>query len=166
MVKFIFYFALFIGLFCLETSFIASLPKPLSYTPLILASSIFLIQYRSSWIGICWLAGYGLLLDLFGLAMFKPQLLLYSLVGLATWQLSKHLFTNRSLYGILGSGLVAFIMVSFTEIAYLLFQAFFLENDLPQIEIANYYLFKLVLFILILFIFFQSSHAFQKQKNI
>ena len=166
MAKFFFYVALFIGLFCFETSFITSLPEPLSYIPLVLAASVFIIQYRGSWIGVCWLAAYGLLLDLFGITSFKPQLILYLLVGLVIWQLSKHIFTNRSLYGILGSGLVAYILITLTEISIFLYRGYFLGSELPLVDIANYYMFKLILFVLVLFIFFQGSHVFQKQKNI
>jgi len=166
MAKFFFYTLLFIGLFCVETSLIASLPEPLNYIPLVLAASIFIIQYRSSWIGIFWLASYGLFLDLFGIASFKPQIIVYFLVGLVIWQLSKQVFTNRSLYGILGSGLVAYILVTLSEIIVFLYRSYFLGSDLPLVDIANYYMFKLILFVLVLFIFFQISHVFQKQKNI
>lgn len=92
--------------FC-ETGFFASLPAPLRYTPLTFAVGIYLLQSRGWWPAVWLLAGFGFFLDVSGIAPFPLQTMTYAAAGGAAYAASRVLFSNRSLYGILGCGAAA-----------------------------------------------------------
>ena len=108
MSKYFITFVLLILLAVIETSLFQFLPSPFSHIPLVLICSVFMIQYRSSTIGVWWLFGYGLFLDLLGIGIVPGESVIWLITGYATWLVSQRLLTNRSLYGILGSGLFTF----------------------------------------------------------
>jgi hypothetical protein len=86
--------------FFLQVSFIASLPDPLLWTPIVLVTGAAVTQHLGVRDGASWIAASGMVFDAFGLTPFG----LGTVSGLvaAGWLLfaSQHIFSNRSLYGI------------------------------------------------------------------
>lgn len=90
---------------CAETGLVASVPGPLRALPLVLAVGVYLVQLRGWRPGIWLIAGFGLLLDLLGIGPSPAQTLAYGAAAFVVAVLSERLFSNRSLYGILGCGI-------------------------------------------------------------
>ncbi len=88
-----------------ETGFIASLPGAWRFLPVVFATSVYLVQLRGWRFGGWLLAGFGVLLDLLGIGALPWQTLAYGAAALAVYAVSLHVFSNRSLYGLLGAGL-------------------------------------------------------------
>ncbi len=118
MIKSIVIIATLIIAIIIETSFVSSLTGPLCCIPLILALAVYLIQYRGSKLGIWWLAGYGLYLDYMQIGIWPVETLIWLTIGILSWLLSQRLFTNRSLYGILGCGLFAFFLSNILHLTF------------------------------------------------
>ncbi len=92
---------------CLETGLVAAVPGPLRFLPFVLAVGVYLTQSRSLPAGPWLIAGFGLFLDGFGLASVPFQTGAYALAAVAAAVSSRELFSNRSLSGLLGCGLLA-----------------------------------------------------------
>ncbi len=90
-----------------ETGFLASIPGPIGFAPFALALGTYLTQSRGWWGGPWLIASFGLFLDASGLAPVPGQTLAYAAAAWAAWLSARELFSNRSLYGILGCGAVA-----------------------------------------------------------
>jgi hypothetical protein len=97
----------FIAMTALQLGFIASLPGVLALTPLVFGISIYMLQHHGLIDGVWWLVGFGLQLDMLGLAPMVPIALAYLAAGLVAVFSSRHLFSNRSYYGIVGCVLLA-----------------------------------------------------------
>jgi hypothetical protein len=150
MSKYLIAFILLVLLFIIETSFLQLLPSPINYFPLVLICSVFMIQYRSSTIGLWWLFGYGLFLDILGIGAVPGESIIWLLVGYTTWILSQRLLTNRSLYGILGSGFLAFTLGTVVHLV--------LTLSLP----GSYILWQILWLVLALYLLFQFASRVSK----
>lgn len=86
--------------FFLQVSFIASLPDPLSTIPLVLAVGAAVTQHLGVRDGASWIAAAGIAFDAFGLTPMGFGTI--SGLAAAGWLIfaSQHVFSNRSLYGI------------------------------------------------------------------
>ena len=101
---------LFLFLLCIvEAGFFSALPHPWRFTPLVFASAVYVIQHMGSRAGVSWLVGYGLFLDLWKLGVVPGETVLLLFVGFGTWILSRRIFTNRSLYGVVACALISWI---------------------------------------------------------
>lgn len=89
-----------------ETGFLASLPGPLRFTPAVFAVGVYAVQLRGWRSGTWLIAAFGLCVDAFGIAPVPLQTLAYGAAAVAVALSSERLFSNRSLYGLLGCGLV------------------------------------------------------------
>lgn len=99
--------ALFLLAACFETGFVASVPGPLRFLPFTLAIGTYLTQSRGWWGGPWLIAAFGLFSDAAGLSPIPLQTAACAAAAFAAWLSARELFSNRSLYGILGCGIVA-----------------------------------------------------------
>jgi rod shape-determining protein MreD len=96
---------LFLTLSVLQTSFFASLPGVLAYTPLVLSSGIYLLQHVGERTGAYWIAGFGLFIDVMGIPSFPAETASYACAALAADASARNLFSNRSWYGLAACGI-------------------------------------------------------------
>lgn len=122
-------FFIFLVIVLFETSFLTSLPSPLSLTPLVFGLSVYLIQHQGLLDGLYWIGGYGLFLQLFHLSPTPFPLFLFPIAGVVSYLSARHLFSNRSLYGVMACGLVGFFSLFFLELIFLFFH--FNASDSP-----------------------------------
>ncbi len=152
-------FILFLLLTVFETSFLASLPRPFLYTPLVLAASVYLIQHRSSRIGLWWLLGYGLFLDVTHLGFTAAETIVYLITGILTYLVSRHMFTNRSLYGVISGGVVAFVSSSVLHLLILLLERIYSQNIFLWLEWLNMLFWQATLLLILLLIIFYVAQS-------
>ncbi|OGL95159.1 hypothetical protein A2348_02445 [Candidatus Uhrbacteria bacterium RIFOXYB12_FULL_58_10] len=103
-------FLLFLALAIIQTSFFASLPGLLAYTPLVAASGVYLVQHVGERYGAFWIASFGVFLDILSIPSFPLETFPYVTAGLAAYLSARHLFSNRSWYGLIACG--AFTLLS------------------------------------------------------
>lgn len=121
MTRSVFSFFVFLVLVLFETSFLTSLPSPLSLTPFVFGLSVYLIQHQGLLDGLYWIGGYGLFLQLLHLSPTPFPLLLFPIAGVVSYLSARHLFSNRSLYGVMACGLVGSLSLFFLELIFLFF---------------------------------------------
>lgn len=110
MIRFLPSFLLLLFLIIVETSFVGALPAPWRFAPVVFASAVYTIQHLASKSGVWWLFGYGIFLDIWHLGVMRGESVILLVVGLAAFLLSRRVFTNRSLYGVIGSAFVSFTL--------------------------------------------------------
>lgn len=157
---------LLLALAAIETSFIASLPGILALIPLVLMAAVYFIQHRGSTIGIWWLAGYGLFLDVMGIGYVMGETVIYLIVGILAYLVSQRTFSNRSLYGVLGCGLFAIVISIALHLGVQLVKTIYSKSDILWIEAGTFYLWQTVLLIIALFLVFSLSSRLKKFKLI
>lgn len=96
--------ALFLGLAIVQTSFFASLPGTLAYTPFVLSSGVYLVQHVGQRFGAYAVAGIGLWVSLLGIAVFPAEWFATAAAGVVAYASARHVFSNRSWYGLLACG--------------------------------------------------------------
>ncbi|NBS41542.1 hypothetical protein EBS80_02685 [bacterium] len=96
--------ALFLCLAILQTSFFASLPGVLAYTPFVLASGIYLAQHVGQRFGAYVVAGIGLWVSLLGISTFPAEWVASAAAGATAYLSARHIFSNRSWYGLTACG--------------------------------------------------------------
>lgn len=112
----------FLFLLCIvEAGFFSALPHPWRFTPLVFASAVYVIQHIGSRAGVGWLIGYGLFLDLWKLGAVPWETILLLFMGFGTWVLSRRVFTNRSLYGVVACALISWISWQLVTMVSLMF---------------------------------------------
>ena len=108
--------ATFFLLVVIQTSFLASLPSPFNYVPLLFAASIWLIQQEESLAGAAWLIGFGFWLDVWGIGGLPASTLAYSATAIAAVVSARRLFTHRSLYGVFSCACIALLARAGAEV--------------------------------------------------
>jgi hypothetical protein len=94
----------FLSLAAIQTSFIASLPGWLAFTPLVVAAGVYMVQYEGQAAGAVWIMVFGLFLEIMSIPSFPWETFSY-LVGAAICYFSaRHVFSNRSWYGLAACG--------------------------------------------------------------
>jgi len=166
MIRLIIASLLFIALATIETSFIASLPGVLALTPLVLMAAVYFIQHRGSMIGIWWLAGYGLFLDIMGIGYVAGETVIYLIVGVLSYLVSQRTFSNRSLYGVLGCGLFAIMSSAILHLGVQLIKTTYTDIEILWTEAAIFYLWQTILLLVVLFLLFGLSSRLEKIKLI
>lgn len=101
--------------FLLETSFFTSLPSLFAFTPLVFAAGVYLLQHQGIIDGLIWIIVYGFLLQVFHLFVSPMPVLVFLLGALVSALSARHLFSNRSLYGVLACALTGYASVVIAE---------------------------------------------------
>ena len=105
----------FLALLTIQLSFIQALPFPFDRTPLFLLVTIYLYQYVNQtqvwWWPIC----YGFILDVYTLSPAPLETISYSLLALCIGLLAKHVFTNRSFYGVSGTITTSLLILTVSQ---------------------------------------------------
>lgn len=140
---------------CFETGFVASIPGPLGFLPFTLAAGTYLTQSRGWWGGPWLIAGFGLFSDAAGLSPIPGQTFAYAAAAAAAWLSARELFSNRSLYGILGCGVVAWGAHTVTQTLIWAVQRF-TRGGADLSSYASWVGWRLVLSLFLLSIFFYA----------
>ena len=127
---------LFFLCYLVESSFIAFLPSPFDVFPLLFLFSLYGIQHLRSPVFGWGLVGMGLLDDLF-LRGFIPFETGVMVIAAAVALLSvRHLFIQRSWYGLLGCSLVTYVVIQVFSFSYVLILSFVGQHVVPWKSIA------------------------------
>ena len=113
---------LFLIVFLIETSFISSLPSIFSTIPLVFALSVYLIQHQGISDGVAWMIGYGFLIDLMHLSDISFSTIPITVAVIVAVITAKHLFSNRSFYGVLACAISSYV-------TFVLCEVFFTSNS-------------------------------------
>lgn len=115
MIRFGISMALFLLAFITETSFFASLPSVFATVPLVFAIGVYLIQHQGRMAGLIWILSYGLLVQTLHTSTYPLPLVAYGAGGFTSLIAAKHLFSNRSLYGVVACAWVGFASFVITQ---------------------------------------------------
>ncbi|OGL66471.1 hypothetical protein A2856_02150 [Candidatus Uhrbacteria bacterium RIFCSPHIGHO2_01_FULL_63_20] len=99
----------FLALFLAERAFIASLPAPFAAAPLVLAAGVYAVQHLSLPDGVAWILLGGIASDALALTPFPYATASSVAASACAVSLSRSVFTNRSIYGILACGSAAIV---------------------------------------------------------
>ena len=125
----------FLLLASIELGFVYGLPFPLDRTPLILIVSVFTFQSLDVRQGIWWVAAYGLVLDLLHVSFVPWEFVSYALASTVLVLTARHLFSNRSFWGILGTFTLSLLALTLTEILFAVTEVLFNDYALSLREI-------------------------------
>ncbi len=115
----------FFVLIVVQISFVQSLPYPLSSIPFIFIFSIFLFQYVSMRPAIWWILFEGVFFDFLGVGVGPLETVAYGLAALVVLLCERHLFSNRSYYGLAATTLLGLLTLASAEIAVSVIANFF-----------------------------------------
>lgn len=116
MIKTLLYLAIFLALFSIETSFIYSLPSPVDRIPLVITAVVFLYLYVGFPNVLWWMVFHGILLDTFSLSFVPFHWLAYVAAAVVTLLASRHVFSNRSFYGVAATTTIAIATLMIMEV--------------------------------------------------
>lgn len=157
MIKTLLYLAAFLTLFTLEVSFIHALPVPFDRMPLMLTSVVFLYLYVGFPAVLWWLIFHGILLQVFVLDFAPFHLLAYIAAAIVTVLASKHVFSNRSFYGVASTTALAIVTVLLVEILLSVIGTFFGQVSVPFGILLHVRLWGIALSALVLLLLFPLS---------
>lgn len=123
MSRFILYGCLFLLLAAGETSFLSSLPFPWATVPLIPIISIWLHHHVPSRIGAWVLLAWGVWYDVFGLSLWSSRTVTALVMTAILMYASGRLFSQHSVYGLLGLSFVVWIGWSLVEALFRFFSS-------------------------------------------
>lgn len=104
-----------------ELGVISAWPMPWSQLPLVFLTGVLIMHFVRPIFGVIWLLVAGLFLDLLGLPDV-PHLLTFGLSGAAGLFLAHRVFTNRSVYAMMGLGAAMYFVVSLVSLFWHLIQ--------------------------------------------
>ncbi|MEK7614887.1 MAG: hypothetical protein AAB431_00700 [Patescibacteria group bacterium] len=113
----------FLITFLFETSFFSSLPSFLALTPLVFGLSIYLIQHEGMMDGFVWMVLYGILMDLFHIAPIPFSFFAWVIAAGLSVLMARHVFSNRSFYGVLGCAFGGYLCLMLSETIILFLQS-------------------------------------------
>lgn len=119
MIRFFISSLLFIFLMMVESSFVHGLPTPFLYIPLVFACGLYLFQHLNSPIGVWWIFGLGVWLDFWHLGLMPFETIIYAVAALLAVWLGRSLFTNRSLYGVVGNASLTLLFIHLIHASFL-----------------------------------------------
>lgn len=136
-----------------EISFIRSLPGVFVYTPFVFALCVYVVQHQGVPAFIWWLPIHGLILDLN--VVGYPSIHVFSyLLGAAIVSLSaKHVFSNRSYYGVLTCAMIGFLGILLSE-AFFSFLRHFSVTQLAWNFFLEESMYRLVLLLFVVTLFY------------
>ena len=107
-----------------EASFFRSLPGWFTVTPLILGICVYFVQHQGIQECAWWLPVHGIFLDYLSLGTTMLESLPYMVSALFLLFSARHLFSNRSFYGLLSCGISGFVGLVVTQIFLNMFRIF------------------------------------------
>ncbi|HCC83777.1 TPA: hypothetical protein DEP96_02925 [Candidatus Uhrbacteria bacterium] len=140
--------AIYLALGFASTMFVAlgvipSLPFPLMYTPLVLITGLLVLQREGVGPGIAWLLLGSLLLSIDHVA---PRMLIPSIIAtLVAAIFANRVFATRSVYALMGLGLITGLTFSLVVLLGALFSVIFLATPLPTTLLLSLLAFFLLL---------------------
>ncbi len=106
----------FLLLASMEVGFVYALPFPIDRTPLVLVVSVFIFQSMDIRPSVWWVAVHGLVIDLLHISFVSFEFISYTIASVALILCSRHLFSNRSFWGILGTFTISLLTLTLAEI--------------------------------------------------
>lgn len=137
----------------IETSFISSLPGILVLTPFVLAVTVYLVQHQGVQAFIWWLPLHGFFLDSIAAGTTRLEVLPYCVAACVVSLTAKHLFSNRSYYGVLSCALTGCVGLIATE-ALILFVEQLMHTDVHWQTFLGESLLRFVLLLIVLTLFY------------
>ncbi|MDA1038323.1 MAG: hypothetical protein O2877_01385 [bacterium] len=106
MSRFLLYLGIFVFLATLESSVISALIPPWNLLPLLVPIAIWFYHQKDSKIGIWFILCWGIWGDLFAISPWSARTIVSIILVLILVYASGRIFSNHSLYGLLGLGLM------------------------------------------------------------
>jgi len=102
----------------IQLGFIASLPSPFSYTPLMFLVGVYFIERGRFEVGIVWLISFGLLMDVLRVSDAPLDTVSYVLAAVCAHVLVRRIFSQRSFFGTFAISYGSLIILSISEILF------------------------------------------------
>lgn len=156
----------FLCLFILESSLFASFPKPFMYFPVVVSSSVYLIQRYSISYAVVWIVLHGILLDLLGLSMVPASFIAYGFAAVVAIASSRSLFSNRSFYGVAGATIATLSSLAVSQLIILFILIFFQFSTPDLFTFFHIILWQHVLSICILIILYPFTKHLSRTRQL
>lgn len=114
----------------MELGFISALPFPVDRLPFVLVVCVFLFQSLDVRPSAWWVVLHGLFLDLLQTSSVRLEILSYALAAVVLVLASRHLFSNRSFWGISGTFTLSLLALTCMEVLISVFQSIFQDFSL------------------------------------
>lgn len=165
MTRFIVLVLMFIPISIIQLTFFAFLPKPISYTPVLLVVSVYLIQrFGMKTVG-WWLLFQGMILDVYHLSFVFPESICYGLAAVVAVLSSQSLFSNRSFYGVLGATITTILSLSVLECMLIIFEVSIRSSDILLSTLFVYFFWRLLLSICLLLVVYPLGRDIFNQTS-
>lgn len=106
---------IFFLVYILETAFVTSMPTIFSLTPVVFALGVYTLQHQGLLDGLIWIIAYGFLLQVLQASAAPWPLLTWTAGSLVSFVSARQLFSNRSLYGVVGCAALGYLTVVAVE---------------------------------------------------
>jgi hypothetical protein len=144
----------FLGVYILETSFVASLPEPLLYYPLVVTIAVYLVQRFGLMTAGWWIVLEGFFLDFYGLAPVPFSIVAYVAGAIIVVAAFRSLFSNRSFYGVVATTITTIMTISVLELLIFIVASFFQNPSSSLSGLFIYFVWRLVLAVTSLFLIY------------
>ena len=111
MIAFILTILFFTIVHTIEISFLSTMPFSIHLAPLLYAVVTYLIQHLGIYKIALWLPLHGFILDYYQIGTSSFQIIAYGIAALSIMYLARHVFTNRSFYGVMANALISFLIL-------------------------------------------------------
>ena len=162
MTRHIISFILFLALFIIEISFFSSLPYPISLTPLVFASSVYLLQHQDVNITVFWLFFYGAGLSILHLNIAPFEPISYSIAALVAFFSAKHIFSNRSFYGVCACLFSSYVALFVMQTLFIFIQTGTSHRIIHWGTFLQFQSVRLLMMLILIFIFFPLAGRIKK----
>ncbi len=153
---------LFLTLVVLQTSFFASLPGALAYTPFAFSAGVYLVQHGGQRLGAVAVAGIGLWVAALGISTFPGEWVAAIAGGVTAHVSARNVFSNRSWYGLIACGCLALTTQAVVQSALLGLTQLRHPEAVSWPSFFHAFATTFVLNILLLTIFFAAARPIRK----
>lgn len=147
----------FLTAFIFETSFLSSLPWIFGLIPFVFALGIYLIQHQGLSDGFFWIVAYGVLLWLLHLNASPISAFAYPLCAWVGWLSARHIFSNRSFYGVVACGIIGMIPLMIVDAGLLFFSSLSTNGNELWGGFFQYHGWRILLLMLLTLLLFRFS---------
>lgn len=148
---------LFLLLAIVQTSFFASMPGLVAYAPIVLAAGIYLRQHVQEASGSVWIGAFGLFLDVLSIPSFPFETVSYGMAAIVVALTARHVFSNRSWYGMLACGGTTLVALNVARACVLGIVSLRHPERVSWIAFFDAFLWNAVLLFLLLAVFFSFA---------